>query len=226
MHLIFDLDGTLIDSRDGILFSLRQAIKQVFPASHPESLEFIIAAPVRVMLQRTFQGATKKELDDLEAAFRASYDNEGWKMTRLFPGVLETLKEFQALNIPLYIITNKPSFSTRQILFSLNIASLFLEVVSPDSRKPKFKEKTESFCYLLNKYKIPHDKANYVGDSMEDLFTAEAFSVPFIGIEYGYGSFQELHRPIHSVHIFPELLNVVSTWTHTLASPLIKEKND
>lgn len=222
MHLIFDLDGTLIDSRPGILFSLKQAIRQVFPDSQPDSLEFIIGAPVRVMLQRALENTTKQKLDKLEAAFRSAYDSEGWKMTQLFPGVIETLKVFQARDIPMYIVTNKPSFSTDLILSHLGLSPYFLEVVCPDSHQPQFKEKTESLRYLLDKYALQSERVIYVGDSLDDLFTAEAFSVPFIGVEYGYGSFRDLARPVHLVRAFPELLIDVSTWSHILSNPTFR----
>jgi N-acetylneuraminate synthase len=222
MHLIFDLDGTLVDSRPGILFSLKQAIRQVFPDSQPDSLEFIIGAPVREMLQRALENTTKQKLDKLEAAFRVVYDGEGWKMAQLFPGVIETLKVFQARDIPMYIVTNKPSFSTGQILSHLGLSPYFVEVVCPDSRPPKFKEKTESLRYLLDKYALQSEHVIYVGDSLDDLFTAEAFSVPFIGVEYGYGSFRDLSRPVHLVRAFPELLVAVSTWSHILSTPALR----
>jgi phosphoglycolate phosphatase len=101
MHLIFDLDGTLVDSRQGILFSLRKAVSQVKPERQPDSLEFNIGPPVREMFIQTLKKPSVKILDKLEASFRSIYDGEGWKMTRLFPGVIDTLDEFHTRNIPI-----------------------------------------------------------------------------------------------------------------------------
>ena len=222
MHLIFDLDGTLVDTRPGILFSLRQAIRQVFPDSQPDSLEFTIGPPVREVLQRALENTPKKELDKLEAAFRSSYDGEGWKMTQLFSGVIETLKAFQARDIPMYILTNKPGFSTGQILSHLGLSPFFLEVVCLDSRQPQFKGKNESLRYLLDKYALKSENLVYVGDSMDDLFTAEAFNVPFVGVEYGYGSFRDLAKPVHLIREFPGLLVGVTTWSQVLSTPTLR----
>jgi sialic acid synthase SpsE/phosphoglycolate phosphatase-like HAD superfamily hydrolase len=225
MHLIFDLDGTMVDSRPGILFSLRQAISQVFPDSQPDSLEYIIGTPVREMLTHALKNINKKKLDKLESAFRVAYDGEGWKMTQLFPGVIETLKMFQARDIPMYVLTNKPSFSTKQILSNLGLFPYFIEVVCPDSHQPPFKGKTESLRYLLDKYALRSERAVYVGDSLDDLFTAEPLSVSFIGVEYGYGSFRDLTRPVHMVHAFSGLLACILTGSHTLFTPTLR-RND
>ena len=206
MYLIFDLDGTLVDSRPGILFSLKQAVRQVFPDSKPDSLEFNIGAPVREMLKRALEKPSEQKLDKLEAAFRSVYDGEGWKMTQLFPGVTETLKVFQSHDISMYIVTNKPSHSTGKILSHLGLSPYFLEIVCPDSHQPQFKEKTESLNYLLDKNAMQGEHVIYVGDTLDDLLTADALNVPFIGVEYGYGSFRDSARPVHLVRTFPELL--------------------
>ena len=225
MHLIFDLDGTLVDSRPGILFSLRYAVRQVFPNSPPELLEFNIGPPVREIFKRTLGNPTKKMLDKLEAAFRSSYDREGWKMSQLFPGVIETLDEFQSRNIPMYIITNKPAFSTKQILLNPEFSSYFSEVISPDSRHPQFHDKTESLRYLIDKYAMQNDNVVYVGDSVDDLFIAEALNVPFVGVEYGYGSFRELSRKVHLVQNFPGLLQGITTWSNLISTPQLRRNN-
>jgi phosphoglycolate phosphatase len=160
MHLIFDLDGTLVDSRPGILFSLRQAVRQVMVGANPDDLEFRIGVPVREMFKRTLKKPSRGLLDQLEAAFRVSYDGEGWTLSAPYPGVIETLNEFQALEVPMYIVTNKPGFSTGQILSHLGMESYFLEVVSPDSRHPKFKGKTESLRAVLDKYDLEIGRAH------------------------------------------------------------------
>jgi sialic acid synthase SpsE/phosphoglycolate phosphatase-like HAD superfamily hydrolase len=225
MNLIFDLDGTLVDSRPGILFSLRFAMGQVFPDSHPDSLEFAIGPPVREMFNRTLENPTKRILDKLEASFRSIYDSEGWKMSHLFPGVIETLDEFHLRNTPMYIITNKPGLATGRILEKLGLLSFFTEVVSPDSRRPPFNDKAGSLRYLLEKYAMKNDHTVYVGDSIEDLTIAEAFNIPFVGVEYGYGSFGELSRQVHLVGDFPGLLHGVTTWSDLMSAPQLR-RND
>lgn len=224
MHLIFDLDGTIINSRPGILFSLRKAVLHVFPDSHPESLEFTISGPVKQMLERALPDATKEEVEDIEAVFRTLYDKEGWKMTELYPGVMETIKVIREHGIRMYIVTNKPCLPAMGIISKLNLTPFFIEVVCPDSRRPAFREKTESIRYLLEKLGIPGDQAVCIGDTQEDLSAAIATGVPFIGVEYGYGSFRDQKTPVHFVESFPDILREFPRWFR-MAPPSVAERN-
>ena len=205
MHLIFDLDGTLVDSRPGILHSLEQAVGSVFPELDIHRLDFKIGSPVRVILRRTLKDASGPELDRLEAAFRASYDRNGWELARLYPGVREGLERFNTEGMSLYIVTNKPSLPTGLILKATGIDSFFIEAVSPDSHQPELNEKTEGIRYLMDKYAIQARDAIYLGDSLDDLAAAQACGLAFIGLEYGYGTFPTSAKGYSTVKSFSEL---------------------
>jgi sialic acid synthase SpsE len=125
----------------------------------------------------------------------------------------------------MYIVTNKPSLPTIQILSYFGLTPYFIEVVCPDSNHPTFKGKTESLRYLLEKYTLKSEQVVYVGDSQDDLFTAEALNITFIGVEYGYGSFRELTRPVHMVPSFSRLLAGVFIGSQTLITSTYR-RND
>ncbi len=216
MHLIFDLDGSLIDSKPGIVFSLQKAIRQVFPDSQPELLEFNIGAPVREMLQQTLLNTTVQELDNIEIAFRAIYDTEGWQLSRLYPEVEETLEKLVARRISLYIVTNKPDLPTNRILNHLNLRQYFLDVICPDSHQRIFDHKADIINYLIDKYCIQANEAVYVGDTLADQSAAEQCGLAFIGLEYGYGSFPGTERSYPVILTFPELL---PCFTNNLYNP-------
>jgi len=205
MHLIFDLDGTLVDSRPGILHSLEQAVRSVFPQLDTRQLDFKIGSPVRVILRQALKNASGPELDRLEAAFRAAYDGGGWKLVRLYPGVREGLERFKVAGMSLYIITNKPSLPTGLILKATGIDSFFMEAVSPDTCQPALNEKTEGIRYLMDKYAIQAGDAIYLGDSPDDLAAAQASGLAFIGLEYGYGTFPTSAKSYSTVKSFSEL---------------------
>src|SRR5690349_17735314 len=119
LHLIFDLDGTLVDSRPGIQRSLRAAILRVFPHVDPGVLDFEIGPPVRQMFQQTLKTVNPMELQQLELAFRTSYDSDGWKQTNAYTGVDETLDKLTRRGNICYVVTNKPALSTSRILTHL-----------------------------------------------------------------------------------------------------------
>lgn len=216
MHLIFDLDGTLVDSRPGILYSLRLAVCQVFPGANPEMFVFEIGPPVRKMFQAGLKMVSEDNLDRLEAAFRAIYDDVGWRMTAIYPNVIETLDRLAGQGIPLYVATNKPMLASKHILTHLNLVSYFVDVLSPDSRCPKFSHKTEMLEALLAEHDIPTSEAVYVGDSMDDFYSAKQCGIGFIGIEYGYGRIPSDENSITRINSFEELLEKSTCLTRSL----------
>jgi phosphoglycolate phosphatase len=207
MDLIFDLDGTLVDSRPGIQASLEQAVRQVFPKINTHALDFTIGPQIRDIIHNTLGQLTELEMSALESAFRASYDSEGWKNTQIYPGVYETLVALVKRVKNLYIITNKPQLPTSRLLAQVGLTKYFCDVLSPDSRQPKFANKAAILRFLLKKHSIPVEYACYVGDSEEDLVAAQICGISFIGIEYGYGNFHSRGNLPQTLKSFPEILS-------------------
>jgi phosphoglycolate phosphatase len=208
MHLIFDLDGTLVDSHPGIQFAIQQAVKQIYPSYNLSSLNIKIGPSVRAMFEKAFSPVAATELDRLEAAFRHVYDGGAWKMTSLYQGVKETICTFCNKGIPCYIVTNKPFLASERILTFLEIAWFFVDTISPDSCQPTFRNKAEMIRYLFNRHNIPPENAFYIGDSVDDFQAAESCGLEFIGIESGYGIFPET-KSFRKAKSFGELLSLI-----------------
>jgi phosphoglycolate phosphatase len=208
LHLIFDLDGTLVDSQPGILYSLKTAVRQTFPEIDPEMFDFKIGPPVREMLRIGLKTVSEAELDRLETAFRVSYDGGGWQLTTVYPSVVETLVELTRCGVSCYVVTNKPSLATARILTLLGLTPYFDTVLCPDSRQPRFSSKAEMLEELLEERIIPANQAIYVGDSVDDFCAAEQCGIKFISIEYGYGRIPQKEKRLRRVNSFDELLSV------------------
>ncbi len=206
MHLIFDLDGTLVDSKPGVFRSLEIAISQRLPEIDFATLSFKIGPPVLEMLRESLKVATEVELIQLEVAFRTEYDDNGWKLTTVYSSVRETLIELTQCGFFCHVVTNKPALATARILAHLGISNYFCEVISPDSLQPKFTSKAGMLNYLLEKHGISASDAIYIGDLPDDYSAAEQCGVGFVGVKYGYGM-QLLNElcPL-SVSSFDELL--------------------
>ena len=208
MRLIFDLDGTLVDSHPGIQYALQQAVKKLYPWLNVNTLKFKVGPPIRSMFEGVFPKVTATELDQLVVAFREVYDKNAWKMTNLYQNVRETLAIFYTKGIPCYIVTNKPEMATSRILAHLEIAQFFVSVISPDSRQIAFQNKEQMIRHLLTQHNISPSVAVYIGDSADDLLAAESCGLEFIGVEYGYGSLPE-EKNFLRVKSFTELLSVI-----------------
>src|ERR1700733_5364416 len=83
--ILFDLDGTLVDSLPGIEFSVREAFSSCKLPLPKESLREMIGPPIRTILSQAGNVVGESGLDILERAFRASYDSDGWRKTVCFP---------------------------------------------------------------------------------------------------------------------------------------------
>ena len=209
LDVLFDLDGTLVDSRPGIRRALLEAVEAVFPGRDLGGIEFAIGPPVREILQRSLEETSPEELDRLEVAFRASYDGGAWRESNAYSGVHETLAELRRRGFHCHIVTYKPASPTMQILGELDLRRYVDEVVCADSREPRFRSKAEMIRYLMEKLGIPQGKALYVGDSADDWSAAEECGLAFIGEEYGYGTFLQTEAAPRSIRSLRDLILII-----------------
>ena len=148
-NVIFDLDGTLVDSLPGIEYAIGSALRERnFPALTCD-LRRLIGPPIRNIL-KTVTGETDPEaLDALEAAFRVAYDSDGWAKTVLQPGAKETLGWIAESGARNYVVTNKPRRPAASITERLGLPGLVSEMVSPDSASPPYRSKAEMIQRLM-----------------------------------------------------------------------------
>jgi len=208
-NYIFDLDGTLIDSLPGIDAAAQAAIAECEYDHSPPTFRPFIGPPIRKMFQNALQIKNDENLDRLVRSFRANYDTESWKLTQLYPQVLQTLEQLTAWGSQLYIITNKPAIPTAKILNHLGLSSFFQEVISPESRNPSFANKTEATLNFQARLQIPSHESILIGDRLDDAVAATAAGFFFCLAKWGYGS---PHQEIPSVGLelnqFSEILEI------------------
>jgi phosphoglycolate phosphatase len=173
-HVIFDLDGTLVDALPGIAFSVHEALQSCALPPLTRDLAPLIGPPIREILAAVSGTAHAGLLDRLENAFRASYDAEGWRRTVCLPGVSELLWGLMTHGTELWLATNKPAAPTSRILRELNLNGFFRETVCRDSRKPWFLSKGEMLIDLLSRHRLDPAECLMVGDTSEDWRAAEA----------------------------------------------------
>jgi len=177
-HIIFDLDGTLVDSLPGIEWSAREALAACGAGPLSCDLGPLLGPPIRTILAQATGIAAPDRLDALERAFRHSYDTEGWRQTVCFAGTLETLERLSAAGASLWIATNKNRLATGKILSQLGIRRFFREVACRDSRTPAFFSKAEMLIDLMDRRGLPPAGCLMVGDTREDAAAARAAGIP------------------------------------------------
>jgi phosphoglycolate phosphatase len=194
--ILFDLDGTLLDSLPGIEFSVRKAFSSCKLPLLEGSLRRLIGPPIRTILSQAGNVVEESRLDMLEQAFRASYDNEGWRKTVCFPEANHVLRKMHELGHRLFVVSNKPRHISLQILEREGILNLFEAIVTRDSRSPAYLGKEEMIKTLLSERVIAVEKCLMVGDTMEDANAAATTRIRFIWMTHGYGAVQMSSIPV------------------------------
>lgn len=187
-HLIFDFDGTLVDSIRGIQQSTEVAMEKLHPGRPFPDVRKHIGPPLPIMFAKIFPDLDPREIQQLVLAFREAYENSGWSNAPLFEGVKATLEMLHESGAYLSILTNKPLRFVSRILAMHGVDHLISEVAAADSPGLSFSTKPEGGVALFERRQIHPPDALLVGDSEDDLQTAEACGCKFLAAAYGYGS--------------------------------------
>jgi phosphoglycolate phosphatase len=184
--IIFDLDGTLIDSAPGILESFKIALENNNIESICQLNSDLIGPPLMEVLTSITGIDDEVTLSKLAEDFKEHYDIEGYKFTQPFLGVGELLKKCDLYGFRLHIATNKRHSPTTLILDHLGWKNYFKSIYALDSKSPSFRNKGKMLSALLEAENIGSNSAIYVGDRVEDYHSAIANDLNFLGATWGY----------------------------------------
>ena len=191
-YLCFDLDGTLTDSRQGIVFSFCRGLRAVSaPVSTEQGFyDFVIGPPLSDSYRAL--GVPEERIWDAIAAYRAYYDVEGLYECRVYDGVTEALCRLKAAGAHLYVVTAKPEVYARRILERFFPADLFEDIIGPTLKEIE-QPKAELLRLLLARHGIaPSAEVAMIGDRLYDAEAARAMGVTAVGVSWGFGSREEL----------------------------------
>ena len=186
-NVIFDLDGTLVDSIPGIQWSVEAALAECGVPALRRELKPLIGPPIRDILAAVSGASEPAALDRLELAFRSAYDSVGWRKTTCQPGAKGALQRLRMAGCGLWIVTNKPGHAARAILSELALADYFEEIVCRDSRIPGFASKAEMLANLLERCALVRAESIMIGDTLEDCRAAAAAGIACALVPHGYG---------------------------------------
>ncbi len=189
--VVFDLDGTLVDSLPGVEYSASVAWQSQRLGGSCPPLRQLMGPPIREIFRRLLPAADAATLNALHAAFRLDYESEGWLKTEVYPGVPETLATLVADGVRCFGATNKPAFSTQRILEYCGLRRYFSEFLSPDSRTPLYSSKAQAVASLMSDHGLEPAATLLVGDTADDGLAAQTCGVRFVAFAGGYG-FQSL----------------------------------
>jgi phosphoglycolate phosphatase len=184
-HIVFDLDGTLVDSRRDLTAAVNHVLRAFGGAELPlETVCQYIGEGARVLVQRALGPAHQDRVDEGLAGFLTYYGAHLLDHTRPYEGIPATLADLGARGIVLSVLTNKPAAMSRAILDGLGLLARFAAVIGGDSlavRKPE----PAGIDYLLTATATSRARTLLVGDSLVDAATARAAQIAFCGVAWG-----------------------------------------
>ncbi len=189
--VVFDLDGTLIDSAP----DLHAALNRLMALEGRRQLDLkevilMIGDGVPKLVERAFEATgavpNSHDLDEKIAQFTADYEKRATELTVLFPGVVDVLKALKALDIKLAICTNKPQFATLEVLKHFGLMSFFDAVVGGDQLGGVRKPDARHLAAALEAMDVSPDNAVMVGDSPNDIYVAINAQVRSVAVTFGY----------------------------------------
>jgi phosphoglycolate phosphatase len=184
-HIIFDLDGTLIDSRVDLSLAVNHVLRTFGLRELPvETVSQYVGEGARVLVQRALGPAHAAQLDDGLGIFLAYYGAHLLDHTRPYDGIAEALAALAGQRIKLSVLTNKPELLSRSILAGLDLSVHFTAVVGGDSLSAR-KPDPGGVAYLLAATRTARTRTLLVGDSLIDLQTAQAAQIDFCGVCWG-----------------------------------------
>ena len=182
--VIFDLDGTLTDSAEGIVASFLHALGHIgVPVPGGDLAAQIVGPP----MDDTFRAMELGEQADAAiAAFRAEYGARGWAMNTLFDGIAQLLADLHAAGVRLAVATSKLEPTARRILAHFGLDQYF-DVIAGASPDGSRKTKEEVLAHALAQLQPLPPRVLMVGDRSPDVDGAAAHGIDAVVVGWGYG---------------------------------------
>jgi phosphoglycolate phosphatase len=192
VHLFFDLDGTLTDSRDGIVKCIQHAVAAMGGAVPPdESCTRYLGPPLMGTFASLLDTADAGVIDAAIAAYRERFERVGMFENHVFPGIREALTELAGAGHPLCVVTAKPATYARRILERFELLGHFRYVYGPELGDRHYTKATLVGAACAREGVAPGG-AIMIGDRAEDILGGKAHGLPTIGVTWGYGGRDEL----------------------------------
>lgn len=196
-YVLFDLDGTLVDTGEGILTSIRHAFDVLgYTGMDEKEMQCFIGPPLKEAFI-AHCGFSEEKASETVKIFREHYARVGKNICEPYEGIRECLSRLQAAGLLLFVATSKPTVFAKDILDRFDLSKYFCDVVGSNLDNTRSK-KSEVISYILDTHEITAlDETVMIGDKAQDLIGAKQCGLSGLGVTYGFGSVEELSGEPH-----------------------------
>ncbi len=202
--IIFDLDGTLVNTLEDITASVNFTMQKLGrPPLALDTVRQYVGDGIDMLLTRAL-GNRPELLTDAVGIYKVHHSRNLVVRSRLYPSVRETLEHFRV--IPLAVISNKTLDFVQPLLAGLGVAGCFRMILGADAGLP-LKPSPDSLLYIMKTLSVPRDLTVMVGDGTTDMRAGKAAGVTTCAVTYGFRSEAELaaFTPDHLIRDLGEL---------------------
>ena len=207
--IIFDFDGTLVDSEITIYQCFQSITNYLAPERVDYAKNILIGPPLRDTASEILGPNHQEQLDEFVKLFIEMHDERAIKNTQPYPDVIETLEKLNSKKVFMAIATNKRHAPTIKLINHYNWQDYFITIECSDDRS-FIRNKDEMIQDILNKDKNFY-KAFFIGDTVNDGLSANLSDLSFIKADYGYGRDQDWSKVNidHNIQQFTEILQLI-----------------
>lgn len=216
--ILFDLDGTLVDSAPDIAVAMDNVLRSMdMPAAGETRVRDWVGNGAEKLVQRSLAFANQQHENEVDASlvdsalelFLLEYRLTNGLYSVLYPGVVDALIAWRDLEIPMAIVTNKPIEFVPSLLSGLNADHYFTALVG-GACTPEKKPSPQPLLYACELLDVVPEQCLMVGDSRNDVQAAQAASMPVVAVNYGYnhGESIALSKPGAVVSSISSLLSI------------------
>ncbi len=206
--ILYDLDGTLVDTRRDIINGVRYALGILKgPELTDDEIKDCVGTGLHELIKQVFRTQDEKLADRGAKLYREHYKKHMLDHTHLYVGARECLEYFKDRKQA--VITNKPNPFSSQILEALGVAHFFIAILAGDNGLP-FKPDPAAIRHLMEITGATEPEVLFVGDSPVDIQAARNAGVEVVTLSHGFVGEAVLReaKPDHIVHDFAELLRL------------------
>ena len=191
-NILFDLDGTLTDSKEGIIKCIDYALEKLgYPVPKGFNINDCLGPPLRVSFRRLLNSNDEVLIERAVATYRERFSTIGLFENKVYPGIPELLSALHEKSLKLYVVTTKPKVFAGRIMEHFQLAHRF-DAIYGTELNGRFDNKADLIEFILQNRKLRAEETVMIGDKREDIVAGKANRTKTIGVTYGYGSLQEI----------------------------------
>lgn len=192
-NILFDLDGTITNSYEGIVNAVKFSLDKINFKYDESKLISFIGPPLKDSYMNL--GFSEEESKDRIEDFRDYYFRKGMKEMHLYEGIVETIQKLHDTGYKIYLATSKVESSAKKILADNNLLKYFSYAAGATMDQSRV-EKEDVIAYLIDKTGIKPEESIMVGDRLHDIEGAKLNNIKAIAAGYGFGNEDEYENAV------------------------------